>query len=226
VIGGGRAVVTGASGFVGGHLLEALVGAGIAARGVWRSTSDTRWVPSQVERRTLALEHGTALREAVRDASVVFHLAAVTSSAREEDYTRVNVEGTRQVLEAVRATAPAARVVICSSLAAVGPARDGRPVREDDDPHPVSPYGRSKLAAEAVADEYVREHGLDVVVARPTAVYGPRDRDIFAVFRLVRVGIAVRVGPADQRLTMIHARDLAQGLLLAARNGTRGGDGY
>jgi nucleoside-diphosphate-sugar epimerase len=157
----------------------------------------------------------------VRGASVVFHLAAVTSSAREADYTRANVDGTRHLLDAVRVQAPKARVVICSSLAAVGPARDGHALREDDAPRPISPYGWSKLGAEHVADEFVREHDLDVVIVRPTAVYGRRDVDILEAFKLGRWGVALRVAPADQRLTMINVSDLAEGFVLAARRGVR-----
>jgi nucleoside-diphosphate-sugar epimerase len=145
----------------------------------------------------------------------------VTSSARDTDYTRANVDGTRRLLEAVQREAPRARVVLCSSLAAVGPARDGHALTEDDDPRPVSPYGTSKLAAERVADDYVRSHELDIVVVRPTAVYGPRDHDILEAFRLAQRGLALRVAAANQCLTMIHARDLATALILAARLGLR-----
>jgi nucleoside-diphosphate-sugar epimerase len=216
----GVTVVTGASGFVGSHLLTSLVGLGIHTRAVLRATSDARWLPTNVDRATASLEDEAALRTAVRGASIVFHLAAVTSSARESDYTRANVDGTRRVLEAVHSEAPSARVVLCSSLAAVGAAR-GHALTEDDDPRPVSPYGRSKLAAERVADDYVRAHALDVVIVRPTAVYGPRDRDILEAFRLAQRGLALRIAPVNQRLTMIHARDLATALILAARAGHR-----
>lgn len=219
--GDGVAVVTGASGFVGSHLVESLVRLGVPVRAVLRATSDARWLPGNVERATGTLDDDTSLRAAVRNASIIFHLAAVTSSARKRDYTRANVDGTRRLLDAVQREAPSARVVLCSSLAAVGPARGGHALTEDDEPLPVSPYGRSKLAAERAADDYVRAHELDVVIVRPTAVYGPRDRDILEAFRLVQRGLAIRIAPANQRLTMIHVRDLATALILAARMGTR-----
>lgn len=213
----GLAVVTGASGFVGSHLVEALAALGVRTRALVRATSETRWLPPGIDRCTASLDDAQALADVVRGASVVFHLAAVTSSARQPDYVRANVDGTRRVLDAVREHAATARVVLCSSLAALGPARDGRPLREDDAPQPVSPYGQSKLAAEGVADEFAAVHGLDLIILRPTAVYGPRDRDVLAAFRLARHGLALRVAPPDQRLTMIHARDLAAALVLAAR---------
>ncbi len=211
------AVVTGAGGFVGSHLLEALGARDEwrVVRGVWRAPKPQK-TPSGVEPHYARLEDRVALGDAVRGASVVFHLAAVTSSAREADYTRANVDGTRNLLEAVRTQAPAARVILCSSLSAVGPAR-GHALREDDEPRPISAYGRSKLAAERVAEEFATEHGLDIVIVRPTAVYGPLDRDILAAFRLATFGVALRVGSAEQRLTMIHVRDLAEALICAAR---------
>jgi dihydroflavonol-4-reductase len=215
----GLAAVTGATGFVGGHLVAALVDAGLRVRCLVRATSDPRWLPAAgVERVTAPLDDAPALRDAVAGAAVVFHLAAVTSSARPAEYARVNVDGTRRLLDAVRAAAPAARVVLCSSLAAVGPARGGRPAREEDAPSPVSAYGASKLAAERA----LLGAGLDGVVVRPPAVYGPRDRDVLAAFRLAARGLAPRVGPADQRLSLIHAADLARALVLAAACGRRG----
>jgi nucleoside-diphosphate-sugar epimerase len=213
----GVAVVTGANGFVGSHLIEALLARGLHPRAVVRASSDTRWIPTTVERATAPLEDSTALGRAMRGANVVFHLAAVTSTSRVEDYERTNVEGTRRMLEAVKAHAPRARVVLCSSLAAVGPARGGNLLREEDEPIPVSPYGRSKLEAERAAEAFAAEHALEIVIVRPSAVYGPRDRDILAAFRLARNGLALRVASAEQRLSMIHARDLAQALVLAAQ---------
>jgi nucleoside-diphosphate-sugar epimerase len=212
----GVAVVTGANGFVGSHLIEALLARGLHPRAVVRVSSDTRWIPSTVERATASLDDAEALGRGMRGARLVFHLAAVTSASRPEDYQRTNVEGTRRVLEAVKVHAPGARVVICSSLAAVGPARGENPLSEEDEPMPVSPYGRSKLDAERVAEAFAAEHQLEILIVRPSAVYGPRDRDILAAFRLASNGIALRVAPADQRLSMIHARDLAQALVLAA----------
>jgi nucleoside-diphosphate-sugar epimerase len=216
---GGLAAVTGASGFVGSHLVEALVAAGLPTRAITRETSDRSWLPPEAERATAALDDDAALERAIRGASIVFHLAAVTSSARDVDYTRSNVDGTRRVLEAVRRCAADARVVICSSLAAVGPARDEHLLTEDDAPHPVSVYGRSKLAAERVAESVAAEQGLDIVVVRPGAVYGPRDRDILAAFKLADRGFALRVSSERQRLAMIHVRDLTAALLLAGERG-------
>jgi nucleoside-diphosphate-sugar epimerase len=214
------ALVTGASGFIGSHLVEALVPLDWRVRCLVRKSSRLRWIPTD----DVTLINGTIeepgddLDRAVKSVSVVFHLAGLTSAAHDEAYTAVNLEGTRNVVEAMRRSAPDALLVFCSSLSAAGPARALRPVNETDDSMPVSAYGRSKLAAEQV----VHESGLRYVTIRPPAVYGPRDTDILAAFRLALYGLALRVAPAGQRLSMVHAEDLAHGMVRAAEVDARG----
>lgn len=213
------ALVTGASGFIGSHLVEALVPRDWRVRCLVRKTSLLKWLPTdditlingQIE------EPGEDLDRAVKNVSIVFHLAGLTSAVDDEAYSAVNVEGTRNLVEAMQRSAPEALLVFCSSLSAAGPARR-RPVNETDDPEPITAYGRSKLAAERV----VSESGLDNLIVRPPAVYGPRDVDILAAFRLAKYGLALRVAPPGQRLSMIHAEDLARGLVQAAEAEGRG----
>lgn len=178
-----------------------------------RGSSQLRWLPTdRVEVTTASIDDPAALATAVTGTAAVFHLAAVTSAVDSSAYQRVNVDGTARVLDAIARAAPASRLVFCSSQAAAGPARDGRPVTEADAPAPITAYGRSKLAAEQLVSAAGGHH----VIVRPPAVYGPRDVDILAAFRLARRGWAVRLGPAGQRLAIVHVRDLVRGLQLAA----------
>lgn len=219
----GVALVTGATGFVGSHLVESLVQEGWRVRCLARPTSSLRWVPADtVEVVRGSVEDPTSLRTALDRVRVVFHLAGVTSAASPAAYARVNVGGTRTVLETMAERAPEALLVFCSSLAAAGPSPDGKPLTEDDPPHPIGPYGDSKLAAERL----VASSGLDHVIVRPPAVYGPRDRDILAAFRLAAKGIAVRIGSGGQRLSLVHVRDLAHALIDAAELGAGRGVFY
>jgi nucleoside-diphosphate-sugar epimerase len=103
-------------------------------------------------------------------------------------------------------------LVLCSSQSAAGPSREGRPITETDTPRPIGPYGESKLAAE----QLVIGSDLRHIIIRPPAVYGPRDVDILFAFRLASAGIAVRVSSRGQKLSMVHVRDLAAGLVVAA----------
>lgn len=213
------ALVTGASGFIGSHLVEALVPRDWRVRCLVRNTSMLKWLPTddvtlingEIE------EPGENLDRAVKNVSVIFHLAGLTSAADDDSYASVNVEGTRNLVQAMQRSAPEALLVFCSSLSAAGPARR-RPVNETDEPAPITAYGRSKLAAEQV----VTGSGLDHLIVRPPAVYGPRDVDILAAFRLAKYGLALRVAPPGQRLSMVHAEDLARGLVRAAEAEGRG----
>src|SRR5690606_22307199 len=153
----------------------------------------------------------SALDSAIRGVDVVFHLAAVTSAATDDEYFRVNVDGTRRMATMMGEVAPEAHFVLCSSLAAAGPPRPGRPAREGDRDAPQSAYGRSKLFSEQV----LAASGVRHTIVRPPAVYGPRDRDILTAFRVGARGIAVRMGPPRQRLSLVHAQDLAEGIALA-----------
>jgi dihydroflavonol-4-reductase len=214
------ALVTGASGFIGSHLVEALLAHNWRVRCLVRDTSVLKWIPTDDV--TLingdVTRAGENLERAVRGVSVVFHLAGVTSVTDDSAYITVNVEGTRNVVNAMQKAAPDSLLVFCSSLAAAGPATTKRPLNETDEPDPVSAYGRSKLTAERI----VAESGLQHLIIRPPTVYGPRDRDILAVFRLVARGLALRVAGEGQRLSMVHAQDLARGFASAAESDGRG----
>src|SRR5690606_19552491 len=150
------ALVTGATGFVGSHLTEALVRRGWRVRCLTRRTSSTGWLPLdhvelvQADVGDPSPDTRSALASAMRGVDVVFHLAAVTSAATDDEYFRVNVDGTRRMATMMGEVAPEAHFVLCSSLAAAGPPRPGRPAREGDRDSPQSAYGRSKLFSEQV----------------------------------------------------------------------------
>lgn len=198
---------------MGGHLAEALLADGWRVRCLVRRDSNTRWLPKdRVELAVGEIAPGPALDAAIRGTSTVFHLAGLTSARHPADYTRINVGCTQAVLDAMRAGAPDATLVFCSSLSAAGPAREGRPLKETDAPQPIGPYGVSKLAAERLIIASELRH----VIVRPPAVYGPRDADILFAFRLASAGVAIRIGPRGQKLSLVHVRDLAAGFLAAA----------
>ncbi|MCU0621490.1 MAG: NAD(P)H-binding protein, partial [Gemmatimonadales bacterium] len=163
-----KALVTGATGFVGSHLVDRLLGAGDAVTALVRSPAKA----AGLAQRGVTLVPGDlhdrdALARAARGQDVAYHVAALVGAVDEAEFLRANREGTANVVQALEAEAPAARLVLVSSLAAAGPAPRGAPRGVEAPEAPVTMYGRSKLASEAV----VRASGLGWVIARPPAVY-------------------------------------------------------
>ena len=188
-----RVAVTGASGFIGRHLVEHLAARGTEVVAVRRPFDPT-----------------TAAATRCDGADAVVHLAGVVSALREQDYIAANVDGTRAVAEAARAAG--VPLIHISSLAAAGPAPPRAPRSEDDPPAPINAYGRSKLAGEravALVD------GLRWTTLRPGVVYGPRDRALLPLFKLARRGLMPLVGRADAAYTFIHVRDLVRAIAAA-----------
>jgi nucleoside-diphosphate-sugar epimerase len=220
-----RAFLTGATGFVGGHLVDQLLagghqvaalvrdpakGAGLAARGVRLVQGDLRDL--------------RALREGTADAEVVYHLAALTGAVKEAEFLQANRDGTANVVNACSQAPARPRLVYVSSMAAGGPSRRGVPKRDASDDRPVTMYGRSKLAGEQV----LRASGHPWVILRPPTVYGPRDRDnLLTLFKTARTGFAPVFGDGSMELSAIYVADLASACLAAATApGVTGGTFY
>ena len=190
-----RYVVTGAAGFIGSHLAEALLDAGHEVVAVDCFTD--YYDPARKEENAARLDV-TRLDLAedalsVAGANGIFHLAGQPGvrsfGAVFDDYLRRNVLATQRVLEA--ATAAGARVVLASSSSVYGDA-ETYPTPEDVQPRPISPYGITKLAAEQLGRAYATSFGLDVVVLRYFTIYGPRQRPDMALARVVEALAAGR----------------------------------
>lgn len=219
----GDVLVTGGAGFVGSHVVDALLARGERVRVLVRPTTDRRFlpadrvtfVPGDVGDESPAGE--AELRCASEGARLVIHAAGITQARRADDFARVNARGTDRMMRAAR-VAGVSRVVLVSSQAAAGPTPGTSPRVERDLEMPVGAYGRSKLAAERHAHETLVD-GPELVVVRPPAVYGPRDRAFLTLYRLVNAGIVPLHRADRQWVSLIHARDLAAALVLAGERG-------
>lgn len=211
-----RTVITGGAGFIGSHLAEALLLRGNRVAVLERPGAERGWLEGTgVEWHPVGLDDPEELRRVLDGADVVFHLAGLTEAVRSRDFYEVNTEGTARVLRAAaRWNGGAPHVILLSSLAATGPCRNGERLDADSVPVPLSHYGNSKLLAEAVVHAYADR--VPGTVLRLPSVYGPRERAILKLFRMIHHGFALTVGGWDREVSLIHVRDVVAGLLAAA----------
>ncbi|MFI5209250.1 MAG: NAD-dependent epimerase/dehydratase family protein [Gemmatimonadales bacterium] len=208
-----KALVTGATGFVGSHLVDHLVARGDEVTAMVRSPGKAaRVLPSTVRLVEGDLHSLAALAAAAGGQDVVYHVAGMIAARSEAEFLHANRDGTMHVVDAIRAAGRRARLVLVSSMAAGGPARRGEWLTGSETPRPVTSYGRSKLAGE----EVVRASGLRWSIVRPPLVYGPRDLEVLKVFQLSRLPVTPVFGDGLQELSVIHVADLARALVAAA----------
>ena len=216
-----RVLVTGGTGFLGSHLIDALLEEpGIEVYALVRDTSKPRWLEGIDNVRFLAgdLAHLPSLPAGL---DCVYHLAGLTKTLRPSDYYTVNGDGTANLLRALERRSGRLRFVHLSSLAAVGPSSPGKGISENDPPRPVSPYGESKLQAEEQVLKY--RDRFSVVLLRAAAIYGPRDEDFLEFFRWIKRGIKPVLG-RHKILSLLYVRDAVRACLLARDPGRPSGE--
>jgi len=222
----GTVLVTGGTGFVGSHLVGLLLARGYDVACLVRDPGRLNWLSGLKVRVVVGdCSDPRSLGNAVRNVSVIYHVAGLTKAFRSADYYAVNQQGTRNVLEACGTYNPDLRkFVLVSSLAAVGPALGSGPVTDRDEPHPVSDYGKSKLLAEEEALKFKKQ--FPIVIIRPSAVYGPRDLDVFELFKWAAKGVILDVRGGERYLNWCYVEDLAEALLLAGERTVPSGSIY
>jgi dihydroflavonol-4-reductase len=216
-----RALVTGATGFVGSNLVSELLARGWSVRCLVRSPDRAAPLATLgAELATGSLQDFDSITRAVANADVVFHVAGRTAALKRQDFFLDNVDGTRAVMKACSEQATPPTMVFVSSLAAGGPSITGTPRRESEQGTPVSAYGASKLAAEQAATEFTDRMPLSIV--RPPVVFGPGDRNSLQLFKTV-LTMQVHLVPGFRTMPMsiVHVADLCAGLIAIAERGSR-----
>ncbi len=209
-----KALVTGAPGFIGSHLVESLIKKGYTVTCLTRKTSHHRWIEHlDIFRIYGDLSDPSSYRNDLTEYDVVFHVAGVTKATTERDFFIGNTENTRKLLQVIGDTqSHIKRFVFLSSHAAVGPSHNGIPVNEGSPPRPVSAYGRSKLEAEKQV--YAIENTIPFSIIRPPAVYGPRDTDFLLLFKAIKNGFYPYWG--ECHYSLLYVQDLVNGIVLSA----------
>ena len=219
-------LITGANGFIGSRLCRRFLDEGcVVYAGVRKSADLSLLKDLKVEYRYGDITQPETLPAMVAGVDYVIHNAGLVKAKREEQFFAVNEQGTHNLLTAIAEHYPSVRkVVIISSLAAAGPSREGIAVSESDPPHPITVYGKSKLAGERVAQEFSQR--LPIVIVRPPGVYGPGDKEIFTFFQTVYRHLKPCVGDTSRKIQLVHVDDLCRGVYLAATRETHSGSVY
>lgn len=214
-----RVLVTGASGFLGGHLVEELVRRGYSVRGMVRNLSKAQ----QLKNLNVEVVYGDltvreSLPQAVRGVDAVIHLAAYyTFTGSKKLYRLVNVEGTRALAQ-TSLKSGVRRFIFCSTTEAIGPVQNP-PGDENTPPNPQFEYGLSKLRAEEIVKS-LGSLGLEYTIIRPSGIYGPRNVDDVAYWFIMAVakgGLFSKfmVGSGEYLVQFTHVNDVVQGFTLA-----------
>lgn len=217
-----RVLVTGASGFIGSHLVESLHARGEEVRAMVRSTSKLGHLEGCAAPRVHAsLDDVAAMTAAMRGAEIVYHVAGLTAAFNRAQFEQANAAGTANVFAAARA-AGVRRVVYVSSLMAAGPSH-GAVARREHHAHRAgfTLYGDSKLGGEKIAWQQATSGDIEAVIVRPPLVYGPRDTDVLQMIKSANAGLIAQPGLGRPAwLSAIHALDLVEGIALAGARGT------
>ena len=216
-----KVLVTGASGFIGTHLVAALAARGDEVTCLVRKSSKVGPLQASGARLVFGdITRSESLPEAVAGQQIVYHLAGRTLALQQRQFYEVNRRGVAHIAKACAELSAPPVLIYVSSLAAAGPAVEGRPRVESDPAAPVSHYGRSKRAGEYAAESFA--HCVPVTVVRPPIVLGEGDHMSLPLFRsVIRFGVHLAPGLKPQRFSLIHADDLVQLLILAAERGKR-----
>ncbi|MFQ6607509.1 MAG: NAD-dependent epimerase/dehydratase family protein [Fidelibacterota bacterium] len=221
-----KALVTGASGFIGSHLVDALVAANYDVSALVRPTSKLRWLDgSPAQLLTGDIQDKDSLATVVADQDIIFHVAGAVIARNAQGFDDTNYHGSENLMEAIIYNNPdVKKVIYVSSLAAGGPTVPDHPLTENDPSQPISAYGISKYRGEKSILNYSAQ--IHTVAIRPPIVYGPRDKGLLTFFRIVQRHLKINLGWSDRYVTLIHVHDLIRAMILMAEGTTISGSFY
>ncbi len=222
-----KILVTGASGFIGSFIVEEALRQGMETWAAVRGSSSRQFLKDdRIHFIELNLDSQQDLQRqlAGHEFDYVVHAAGVTKCLNQDDFFRVNTEGTKNlVLALIELKMPLRRFVYISSLSVFGAIREQQPyteILESDTPQPNTAYGKSKLEAERWLDKLTVP--FPYVILRPTGVYGPRERDYFLMAKSIKQHSDFAVGYKRQDITFVYVQDVVQAVFLACEKGQTG----
>lgn len=209
-----KILITGGNSFVGSHLAYTLKNKGITPVCLVRKTSDIKHLKEcNADICCAELSNKADLDKALEGIDAVYHIAAAKRAKTRQEYFDINQICTRNLLEACVNSKSIKRFVYVSSIAVTGPSPDGYPMTEETPCKPITYYGESKLAGEKEVQKFMDK--LPAVIVRPPAIYGPRDKDIFIFFQIIKkAGIKPVFTGGKKFFNLAYVEDIVKGLLL------------
>jgi len=220
------AFVTGGTGFIGSHLIDRLLSKGYHVRALVRNPNTLGFLKDlPIEIVPGDLFSTEALEKAITGADYVYHVAGLVAAKSKAEFFRGNRDATRNIVEITARVNPAVKKFVhISSQTAVGPGRGMSPVNEATPPHPLTTYGKSKLASEEEVLKFKEQ--IPVTILRVSAVYGPRDTATFDYFKSAYMGLELLIGFRDTYVSLVHSTDLVTGIILAGEKEVAQGQIY
>lgn len=213
-----KALVTGGSGFIGSHVVEKLCAKGMQVKCLSKDqlfNNDLRSL--NVEIISGDLNGKLDWENILCDVNLIYHIAGVTRAKKYNDYYEGNYLATKNFMQICSTNCRSLqRFVYLSSLTAVGPSMGDKPVDENSDYNPVSYYGTSKMLAELEVLKY--RNKIPITILRPSAVYGPRERDMYMYMKSIKRGVQMLIGFDRKYLNLIYVTDLAEGIIASSIN--------
>lgn len=221
-----KALVTGSNGFIGSHLVEALVGKGYEVHCLVRKTSNMRWLKDLKIRTHIGdATEKSSLYKAVSGMDYIYHAGGVINGNDWQHFYSVNCTGTKNLAQVCVETNPSIKkFVFISSISAAGPSEKDIAVNEDMQCHPVSDYGKSKLAAELDLKGFMKK--MPITIIRPSTILGIREDDFFSILKLVKSRIIPLLGNSDKQTSLCFVQDLVKGIILAGERNEATGKTY
>jgi len=212
---GSEALVTGANGFIGSHLVDSLLSLGCKVHCIVRKTSNLRWIQlKEVKLHFVNLSDSSFKIPELHNIDYIFHCAGLTKSKNREEYFDINARVCETLYEQCLQFGERIKGIIhLSSLAAAGPSKGGVMLDEESFLTPITYYGKSKKAGEEIALKY--SENLPIKILRPPVVYGPREENLFNFFKMLKKGWALQIGETPKKLSLIYVADLIQAMLKA-----------
>lgn len=214
-------MLTGATGFIGSHIVEKLIQKKISTHLFVRRRNNLidLFEKSGAKIYVAQPDDLQMLKKSLQNADTVIHCAGATKALREKDYVKANVGFTNNILSLLNKQQ---KLIFISSQAAAGPSNSPIPIDEETEPNPLTFYGKSKLLAENYIREWGKKNSNNYVILRPSVVYGPREKDIYNYFKLTKKGIFFLLGNGKKIFSIIHVKDLVSAVMTCGGHSSKG----